>query len=330
MRFLVSLIALSLCFISPASGRDFDPKKIYQRASKAVVLISAFNGGQRFASNGTGSIISEDGLILTNAHVIFSDEKSKPFDAIRVFLKPDRVTGNLKNDTSRKFRATLVHYSNSLDLAILKIQDPKFSNSLPLLELSDLSKTSIGDPVLAIGHPEQGGLWTLTTGTISSLIENFEGTRGKDVFQTETSINKGNSGGPLIDQYGHMVGINSMIARKGKSGLTITDVNFSIKSTVAMKWMRSVGYSQRYAMHQAQTITSPTEKQIPTEKAGIVPVPTQIPAPAKIKPKPKQKPTKEPEILTEVRPYKEKDLFEQVEDEMEDMMEEMKGRIRSR
>jgi serine protease Do len=330
MRFWVPLIVLSLCFISPASGRDFDPKKIYQRASKAVVLISAVDRGQKFASNGTGSIISEDGLILTNAHVIFNDERNKPFDAIRVFLKPDRVTGNLKNDTSRKFKATLVHYSNPLDLAVLKIQDPQISSSLPLLELSDLSRTSIGDPVLAIGHPEQGGLWTLTTGTISSLIENFDGTRGKDVFQTETSINKGNSGGPLIDQYGHMVGINSMIARKGKNGITITDVNFSIKSTVAMKWMRSVGYSQRYAMTQQQESTPLKEEHTPTENAGIVPVPTQAPEPTEIKPELNQKPPKEPEILTEVRPYKEKDLFEQVEDEMEDMMEEMKGRIRSR
>ncbi|MBT6716337.1 MAG: trypsin-like peptidase domain-containing protein [Nitrospina sp.] len=330
MRLWVSLIALSLCFISPASGRDFNPKKIYEETSKAVVLITAFDRGQRSASNGTGSIISEDGLILTNAHVIFNDERKKPFDAIRVFLKPDRVTGNLRNDTSRKFRATLVHYSNSLDLAVLKIQDPQISNSLPLLELSDLSRTSIGDPVLAIGHPEQGGLWTLTTGTISSLIENFEGTRGKDVFQTETSINKGNSGGPLIDQYGHMVGINSMIARKGKNGMTITDVNFSIKSTVAMKWMRSVGYSQRYAMTQQQESTPLKEKHTPTENAGIVPVPNQAPETTEIKPELNQKPPKEPEVLTEVRPYKEKDLFEQVEDEMEDMMDKMKGRIRSR
>ena len=329
MRFWVPLIALSLCFISPASGRDFDPKSIYEETSKAVVLISAVDRGQRFASNGTGSIISEDGLILTNAHVIFNEERKKPFDAIRVFLKPERVTGNLKKDTSRKFRATLVKYSNRLDLAIIKIQSPQHSNHLPLLELSDLNRTSIGDPVLAIGHPEQGGLWTLTTGTISSFIENFEGTRGKDVFQTETSINKGNSGGPLIDQYGHMVGINSMIARKGKGGLTITDVNFSIKSTVAMKWMHSVGYSQHYAMHQEQESSPLKEKHTPTENAGIVPVPTQKPEPTEIKPEPKQDPPKEPEILTEVRPYKEQDLFEQVEDELEDMMEEMKGRIGS-
>ena len=328
MRLWVSLITLSLCFISPASGRDFDPKRIYEETSNAVVLIAAFDKGERFASNGTGSIISEEGLILTNAHVIFNDEKNKPFDAIRVFLKPDRVTGNLKKDTSRKFKATLLHYSNRLDLAILKIQDPQNSNPLPLLELSDLSKTSIGDPVLAIGHPEQGGLWTLTTGTISSLIEDFEGTRGKDVFQTETSINKGNSGGPLIDQYGHMVGINSMIARKGKSGITITDVNFSIKSTVAMKWMRSVGYSHRYAMAPQKEVTIPKGKRTPTENAGIVPIPK--PERTKIKPEPKQKVPKEPEILTEVHPYKEKDLFEQVEGEMEEMMEDMKGRIRSR
>ncbi len=330
MRFWIPLIALSLCFISPASGRDFDPKRIYEKTAKAVVLISAFDRGQRSASNGTGSIISEDGLILTNAHVIFNDERDKPFDSIRVFLKPDRVTGNLKNDTSKKYRATLVHYSNQLDLAVLKIQDSQIPKALPLLELSDLSKTSIGDPVLAIGHPEQGGLWTLTTGTISSLIENFEGARGKDVFQTETSINKGNSGGPLIDQYGHMVGINTMIARKGKSGITITDVNFSIKSTVAMKWMRSVGYSYRYAMNTSQKVTPPKGKHTPTEKAGIVPVPTQIPEQTEIIPEPEQKHTKETEILTEIHPYKEQDLFEQVEDEMEDMIKEMKGRIRSR
>ena len=324
MRFWATLIIFSLCFTSSASGRDFDPKRIYEETSKAVVLITSFDRGQRSSSNGTGSIISEDGLILTNAHVIFNDERNKPFDAIRVFLKPDRVTGNLRSDTSRKFRATLVHYSNPLDLAILKIQAPQISNSLPFLGLSDLSKTSIGDPVLAIGHPEQGGLWTLTTGTISSLIEDFEGTRGKDVFQTETSINKGNSGGPLIDQHGHMVGINSMIARKGKSGIAITDVNFSIKSTVAMKWMRSVGYSHRYAMYQPQKTATPTEK------AGIVPIPVQTPEPNEIKPELNQKPTKQLEILTEVRPYKEEDLFEQVEDEMEELMEEMKGRIRSR
>jgi serine protease Do len=319
---------LLLGFANPVLSQDFNPRKIYQKSSNAVVLIAAFERGQKSASTGTGSIISKDGLVLTNAHVVFNDEKSKPFDSIRIFLKPDQVTGNLKKDTSRKFKATLIRYSNPMDLAILKIQDPNFSNPVPLLKLSNLKETFIGDPVLAIGHPEQGGLWTLTTGTISSLIENFEDVPGKDVFQTETSINRGNSGGPLIDRHGHMVGINSMIARQGEGGITITDVNFSIKSTVAMKWMSSVGYSHSYAIPQSKT-TSP-EKQTPTYETGIVPVPTQPSESMKNKPEPKQEPQKKPKILTEVHPYEEKDLFEQVEDEMEDMMEDMKGRIRSR
>ena len=290
------------------------------------MLIAAFDRGQKSASTGTGSIISKEGLVLTNAHVIFNDDKNKPFDSIKIFLKPGRVTGNLKKDTSRKFKATLVQYSNLLDLAILKIHNPQFTSPVPLLELSDLHDTSIGDSVLAIGHPEQGGLWTLTTGTISSLIENYDDIPGKDVFQTETSINKGNSGGPLIDQNGHMVGINSMIARQGKGGITITDVNFSIKSTVAMKWMRSVGHSHRYAMPQPKLAPLLPEIQNTVIKSGIVPIPAQPPEPAK--PKPEQSPTKEAQILTEVHPYEQQDLFDQVEDEMEGMMEDMKKKVR--
>ncbi|KMP10390.1 serine protease [Candidatus Nitromaritima sp. SCGC AAA799-A02] len=310
---------------SPALGKDFDPKKIYQEASKAVVLIAAFERGGDSASTGTGSIIRDDGSILTNAHVIINSANGKPFNKIRVFLKPSRVTGNLKKDTSRKFKASLIKYSKDLDLAILRINDPKFSASLPYLKLSNLHEISIGDPVLAIGHPEKGGLWTLTTGTISSLIENFENIPGKDVFQTETSFNRGNSGGPLLDRRGDIVGINSMIARKGEGGITITDINFSIKSTVATKWMNSIGQSYDYATpnrHESK------EDDSPMNNVGIVPVPTQKPEIKENKPEPQAK--EEPEILTERRPYKEKDLLQQVEEEMEDMMEEMKGRIRNR
>lgn len=316
-------LILVLGIASPALGQDFDPKRIYQKASKAVVLIAAFDRGEKIGSSGTGSIIQADGLVLTNAHVVVNKETNRPYDLIRVFLKPDRVTGNIKSDTARKFKATLVNYSNSLDLAVLRIEKSRFSTPLPHLKFSDLAETSIGDPVLAIGHPEQGGLWTLTTGTISSLIENFGNVPGKDVFQTETSINRGNSGGPLIDRHGLMVGINSMIAREGEGGVTITDINFSVKSTVAVRWMNSVGYSYNYANPQP----APADNT-PTDNAGIVPVPKQEPEPSEIKPEPK--PPEEPKILTEIRPYKEQDLVQQIEDEMEDMMEEMKGKIRSR
>jgi serine protease Do len=176
------------------------------------------------------------------------------------------------------------------------------------------------------------------TGTISSLIENFGNIPGKDVFQTETSINKGNSGGPLIDRYGNIVGVNSMIARKGSGDIAITDINFSIKSTVAVKWMNSVGHAFNYATPKT---TPNSETDSITDNAGIVPVPKQnkvqpkkqsAPKQDSLKPKEKNKPKAhiEPEILTERHPYEERDLFQTVEDEMEDMMKEMKGRIQSR
>lgn len=338
MRLWLSLIALSICFSTPVSSQEFDPKKIYQKTSKAVVLIAAFERGDKGASSGTGSILNEDGLVLTNAHVVFNSDKNKIFGKIKIFLKPNRVTGNLKKDTALKFNANLVRYSNELDLALLKIQKIPPVNRLPFLELSNLQETSIGDPVLAIGHPEQGGLWTLTTGTISNLIESFGNIPGKDVFQTETSINKGNSGGPLIDRYGHIVGVNSMIARKGLGGIAITDINFSIQSTVAVKWMNSVGQPFNYAIsHKAPKANTNSM----TDKAGIVPVPKRNKVQSEKKPVLKQnklelkktnKPKAhiEPEILTERHPYEEQDLFQAVEDEMEDMMQEMKGRIQNR
>jgi len=336
MRFWFLLIALSICFSTSLSAQEFNPKKIYQKTSKAVVLIAAFERSDKGASSGTGSILNEDGLILTNAHVIFNSEKNKIYGEIKIFLKPARVTGNLRKDTARKFKASLIRYSNELDLALLQIKTPPPINRLPFLELSNLKETSIGDPVIAIGHPEQGGLWTLTTGTISSLIENHGDIPGKDVFQTETSINKGNSGGPLIDRYGNIVGVNSMIARKGSGDIAITDVNFSIKSTVAVKWMNSVGQPFNYAIPPKIP-----EDDISTDNAGIIPVPKinkinpeKKPVleqdKLKLKETKKPKPQIKPEILTERHPYEEQDLFQAVEDEMEDMMQEMKGRIQSR
>jgi serine protease Do len=338
MRFWFSLIALNICFSAPLSALEFNPKNIYQQTSKAVVLIAALEKGDQEASTGTGSILNKDGLILTNAHVIFNSEKNKIYGEIKVFLKPTRVTGNLKKDTARKFKARLIRYSNELDLALLQIKNPPPIDRLPFLKLSNLKEISIGDPVLAIGHPEQGGLWTLTTGTISSLIENHGDIPGKDVFQTETSINKGNSGGPLIDRYGNIVGINSMIARKGSGNIAITDINFSIQSTVAVKWMNSVGQPFTYAI----TPKAPKDDtNTMTDNAGIVPVPKRNKIQSEMQPvleqeklelKETNKPQApvEPEILTERHPYEEQDLFQAVEDEMEDMMQEMKGRIQSR
>ena len=143
MRFRVSLLIFSLSFTGSVSAQNFDPKRIYQKTSKAVVLVAAFERGGKYTSSGTGSIINEDGLVLTNAHVIFNSDRNKTFGELLIFLKPDKVTGNLKKDTSRKFKASLVRYSNQLDLALLKINKNNSINKLPFLGLSNLQKISI-------------------------------------------------------------------------------------------------------------------------------------------------------------------------------------------
>ena len=329
MRFsLLSLqVLLGLMILVSAAADDFNPRKIYSETSKAVVLITGFEPGQQEMSKGTGSIISSDGFVLTNAHVIIDQSKGRPFNNLRIFLKPDRVSGDLRKDTSLKYRAELVRFSENLDLALLRIKSSSIGNLSPTLEFSDSDLVSIGDPVIAIGHPEQGGLWTLTTGTISSHINNYGNMPGKNVFQTEASLNRGNSGGPLINSRGHIVGVNSMISRKAKDGLAITGINFSIKSRVAVNWLNSIGLKFELASLKSNQNSPPSA----ANNAGIVPVPKDkvIPAP---KPEIKKTPSpkleklvpKEPRILTKIRPYKEKDLLRQVEDEMENMMNEMK------
>ena len=329
MRLLVlSLqIILGLMISVSAAAEDFNPRKIYSETSKAVVLITGFEPGQKKGSKGSGSIISSEGLVLTNAHVIINESTGRPFSKLRIFLKPERISGNLKKDTSLKYRAELVRFSEKLDLALLKIRSPSISSPSPTLEFSDSDLVSIGDPVIAIGHPEQGGLWTLTTGTISSHINNYGNMPGKNVFQTEASLNRGNSGGPLINSRGHIVGVNSMISRKAKDGLAITGINFSIKSRVAVNWLNSIGLKFELASLKSKQNSPPSA----ANNAGIVPVPKDkvISAPKpEIKktpsPKPEKLVPKEPRILTKIRPYKEKDLLRQVEDEMENMMNEMK------
>jgi len=318
MKALPVLIIALLIFSGTAFA--FDPKAIYQETAKSVVLITASDQGAGSKSMGTGSIIRPDGLIITNTHVIFSDEMNRPYNQITVYIKPEHLTGNISKDTAQRYVAVLVNYSSTLDLAVLKIRQPSSPVSFPFLQFANPEKVEIGEPVVAIGHPEQGGLWSLTTGTISSQKDNFQNIRGKNVFQTETSINRGNSGGPLLDKDGLIVGINSNISRKAEDGTAITGINFSIKSNVATEWLNSVGYNYDFATPQ-NTVIAP-EKQ----KANIVPVPTYTPTQPEAKPQVAEIPA----IVTEPRPYKEEDLFKQTEREMEGMMQDMKGKLRKK
>jgi serine protease Do len=209
------------------------PREIYQAKAKGVVLVFGTDGSAQ-GSAGTGSIISADGEVITNAHVVAKN--GRPFEKLFVYLKPERLQGSMQADLKHRFRATLIDVDAKLDLALLRMVDPP--ENLQVIDFVDPDDVDIGEPVVAIGHPETGGLWTLTTGTISSVVKDFQGKAGKDVFQTDASVNRGNSGGPLLNAYGQMVGINTCISRKAADGLAITDINFSLKSSVAVEWMK--------------------------------------------------------------------------------------------
>jgi serine protease Do len=233
-RATIAMAAAALAFGSArAEARELNPREIYKVYSKAVVLIFATDGSAQ-GSAGTGSIISKDGEVITNAHVV--SKEGTPFKKVFIYLKPDKLVGSMKDDLKARYKATILELDPQLDLALLKMEDPP--PDLQVMAFGDPQNVEIGQPVVAIGHPETGGLWTLTTGAISSVVKDFQGVDGKDVFQTEASVNRGNSGGPLIDAYGHMVGINTCISRRAADGLAITSINFSLKSSVPVEWMK--------------------------------------------------------------------------------------------
>ena len=163
---------------STDTRKELSPREIYEQTASAVVMVMGHSDGGKSGSGGTGSIIQADGTVLTNAHVVIEERTGKPYPRLSVFLKPARVTGDSKVDLSRMFRARVVAYSQPLDLALLKLEG--VTDPLPVVTVSESGRSRIGDHVVAIGHPEQGGLWTLTTGVISAEVDNFNGVKGKD------------------------------------------------------------------------------------------------------------------------------------------------------
>ena len=161
---------------------------------------------------GSGVIVSADGTILTNAHVIDGAEK---------------ITVLLNNN--KTFEAKLVGADKPSDLAVLKIE----AQNMPFLTLGNSDTVRIGDIVLAIGNPLGIGQ-TVTAGIISAKGRRTGLSDGsfEDFLQTDAPINRGNSGGALVNLAGELIGINSQILSGGPSGGNI-GIGFSIPSNMA-------------------------------------------------------------------------------------------------
>ncbi|MCX7978781.1 MAG: trypsin-like peptidase domain-containing protein, partial [Bdellovibrionaceae bacterium] len=147
-------------------------------------------------SLGTGFIIREDGLIVTNAHVIRG---------------ADIITVQLDEKSEKTYDATLVGADDRLDIALIRI---KSEGKLPVVALGNSKDVKVGQWVAAFGNPFGHG-HTMTKGIISSLGRELEQINKAPLLQTDASINPGNSGGPLVDTRGYVIGVNNAVDARG-------------------------------------------------------------------------------------------------------------------
>lgn len=226
---LAAIFAVAF-FGATAGAADFSARDVYREASSSVVMVYA-RLGTSTSSSGTGTVVGERGLVLTNGHVV-SDAGGVLADEIAVFFKPARLTGDLRQDLAEGQRAKVVARSLELDLVLLEVEGGLPSGVTPVA-FADSDEIEIGERVAAIGHPGGGGLWTLTTGTISSARK-----RGDlDVFQTDAALNPGNSGGPLLDADARVVGLNTFVVRMSDSGLPLEGLNYSLRANAVRRWL---------------------------------------------------------------------------------------------
>jgi serine protease DegQ len=178
-----------------------------------------FDAQTRKSTNlGSGVIVSEEGYILTNSHVV------EAADEIEVALA----------DT-RRAKARVVGTDPETDLAVLKIDIPK----LPSILFGQSDQASVGDVVLAIGNPFGVGQ-TVTLGIISAVGRSHLGINTFENFiQTDAAINPGNSGGALVDTSGHLIGINTAIYSRTPGGASL-GIGFAIPASTAKQVLEQI------------------------------------------------------------------------------------------
>jgi S1-C subfamily serine protease len=199
--------------LAVATAAGIGAREIYRRDAPGVVLVRAqtlrtnptpfdvFDTTQPTEATGSGFVIDEEGLILTNAHVVAAAT------SIEVTFSDSHTVA-----------AKAVGKDPDTDLALLQV-DPDGLDLHPL-QLGDSGSVQVGDPTVAIGNPF-GLERTLTTGVVSAVRGRLTSANGftiENMIQTDAALNPGNSGGPLIDASGRVIGVNSQIATAGSGG----------------------------------------------------------------------------------------------------------------
>jgi len=204
--------------LDEAQGKELSLQELYEKCSKSIVAIAGYSEGRNAYSWGTGVIVSPDGLILTNTHVIDGSHSA---------------TVTLFDD--RSFEAELVGADTISDVALLKID----AKGLPSAVLGDSNALMVGDKVAAIGNPlGEEFRMTMTDGIVSAIDRgvNYNG-HTMTLLQTNTALNEGNSGGALFNMYGQVVGVTNMKMMSSYS--SIEGIGFAIPTAT----VKSVGNS---------------------------------------------------------------------------------------
>ena len=194
--------------------------------------------GQARQGLGSGFIISEDGYILTNAHVVAD------FDDVNVRLA----------DSKREFKAKVMGLDKRSDVALLKVE----AEGLPTAKLGNSSKLEPGDWVAAIGSPF-GFANTITAGIISAKGRSLPDEMYVPFIQTDVAVNPGNSGGPLLNLQGEVIGVNSLIY-SGTGGYM--GVSFAIPIEVALDVTKQLKAEGKVTRGRAGIAIQPVTKEL--------------------------------------------------------------------
>jgi len=225
----------------PIVGNGFQPAQIYRSRSAGVVTIVSYfddpSSPAASAGQGSGFVVSTDGTILTNAHVITTagqGQVGKASAAGTVYVEfsdGDRV------------QARVVGYDLFDDVGVIKV-DPA-EHTLAPVPLGNSSRVVVGEPVAAIGSPF-GNVDSLSVGVVSAIRRSIPSLTTRynlvDAIQTDAPINHGNSGGPLFDARGRVIGINAQIRSSG-TGSGFEGVGFAVPIDSVKRSLRQLTQS---------------------------------------------------------------------------------------